>query len=198
MSQKTLVQRRFEIDTEGFKIQMSEMKLWRLIQEIISNSFDEMPVTEISCDIHENKKNQIIVEITDNGNGFRDERDIYTLFKDSYKRVNKNQRGRYNLGEKQFFARAVSGWVKTGNRLVEFQDDTRRISKIPEIKGALVHAVFDKEDETLGETIVWVRKLAVPNGKQLIINGVSVEPKIFVKKFKARLPTVIAQGANQK
>jgi len=96
MSQKTLVQRRFEIDTEGFKIQMSEMKLWRLIQEIISNSFDEMPVTEISCDIHENKKNQIIVEITDNGNGFRDEKDIYTLFKDSYKRVNKNQRGRYS------------------------------------------------------------------------------------------------------
>ena len=198
MKKEAIVERRFEIDTEGFKIQMSEMKLWRLIQEIISNSFDEKAVTEIICNISENAEYQIVVDVKDNGTGFRDSRDIYTLFKDSYKRVNKNQRGRYNLGEKQFFARAVSGWVKTGNRLVEFQDDTRRISKIPEIKGALVHAVFDKEDETLGETIVWVRKLAVPNGKQLIINGVSVEPKIFVKKFKARLPTVIAQGANQK
>src|SRR3990172_1219252 len=180
MSQKTLVQRRFEIDTEGFKIQMSEMKLWRLIQEIISNSFDEMPVTEISCDIHENKKNQIIVEITDNGNGFRDEKDIYTLFKDSYKRVNKNQRGRYNLGEKQFFARAVSGWVKTGKTLIEFQDDTRRISEIPEFKGAEVHAVFDKEDETLGETITWVRKVAVPEGKRLVINSQAVEAKTLI------------------
>ncbi len=196
---ETIVERRFEIDTKGFKTQMSEMSLWRLVQEIISNSFDEKPVTEISCDITTNKKGQIVVEIQDNGNGFRDEKDIYTLFKDSYKRVNKNQRGRYNLGEKQFFARAVSGWVKTGKTLVEFQEDTRRISEIPEIKGANVHAVFDlEEDETLSDTITSVQLVAVPEGKTLKVNKEFVKPKTLIKKFKARLPTVIAQGANMK
>lgn len=199
MSQKTIVQRRFEIDTEGFKIQMSEMKLWRLVQEIISNSFDEKPVTHISCDIHENKKHQVVVEIIDNGNGFRDEKDIYTLFKDSYKRINKNQRGRYNLGEKQFFARAVSGSVKTRKTLIEFQDDTRRISEIPRYRGALVKALFDlEENESLGETIASVGKVAVPKGKELFINKKNIEPKKLVKKFSARLPTVIALGAKQK
>ena len=194
-----IVERRFEIDTKGFATQMSEMKLWRLIQEIISNSFDEKPVTVISCDIHENKKHQVVVEIVDNGNGFRDEKDIYTLFKDSYKRVNKNQRGRYNLGEKQFFARAVSGWVKTRKTFIEFQEDTRKVSEIPDFKGAQVHAVFDlEEDESLGETITLVEKVAVPNGKQLSINGTKVDAKTLVKKFKTRLPTVIAQGANKK
>jgi len=199
MKKETIVERRFEIDTKGFKTQMSEMRLWRLVQEIISNSFDEKPVTEISCDIHENKKGQVVVEIQDDGTGFRDEKDIYTLFKDSYKRVNKNQRGRYNLGEKQFFARAVSGWVKTGKTLIEFQEDTRRISEIPEIKGANVHAVFDlEEDETLGATITSVQRVAVPEGKTLKVNNEFVKPKTLVKKFKARLPTVIADGANQK
>ncbi len=199
MKKETIVERRFEIDTKGFKTQMSEMSLWRLVQEIISNSFDEKPVTEISCDITENKKGQIVVEIQDNGTGFRDEKDIYTLFKDSYKRVNKNQRGRYNLGEKQFFARAVSGWVKTGRSLIEFQEDTRRISEIPEIKGANVHAVFDlEEDETLSDTITSVQMVAVPEGKTLKVNKEFVKPKTLVKKFTARLPTVIALGANQK
>ena len=196
---ETIVERRFEIDTKGFATQMSEMKLWRLIQEIISNSFDEKPVSVITCDVSEDKKGRIVVDITDNGNGFRDEKDIYTLFKDSYKRVNKNQRGRYNLGEKQFFARAVSGWVKTRKTLIEFQEDTRRVSEIPEIQGAQVHAVFENdEDESLGSVITSVEKVAVPEGKQLTINGNKVEPKTLIKKFKARLPTVIAQGANQK
>ena len=67
MKKETIVERRFEIDTKGFKTQMSEMRLWRLVQEIISNSFDEKPVTEISCDIHENKKGQVVVEIQYNG-----------------------------------------------------------------------------------------------------------------------------------
>jgi len=195
----SIVQRRFEIDTEGFKTQMSEMSLWRLVQEIISNSFDEKPVTEISCEIHENKKHQVVVDITDNGTGFRDKKDIYTLFKDSYKRVNKNQRGRYNLGEKQFFARAVSGWVKTGKTLIEFLKDTRRISEIPQIKGAQVHAVFDLEDnESLGNTITSVEKVAVPEMKKLKVNSQYVEPKTLIKKFTARLPTLIAEGANQR
>lgn len=199
MSQKTIVQKRFEIDTEGFKIQMSEMKLWRLIQEIISNSFDEKQVTKIQCSIYENKDHKVVVDITDNGNGFRDEKDIYTLFKDSYKRVNKNQRGRYNLGEKQFFARAISGWVKTRETLIEFKEDTRSITEIQSFKGAQVFAVFDlEEDESLDKTITWVEKVAVPKTKQLTINGTVVKPKTLVKKFTARLPTVIAKGANQK
>jgi len=197
--EESIVERRFEIDTKGFATQMSEMKLWRLIQEIISNSFDEKPVTVISCDISQDKKGRVVVDIVDNGNGFRDEKDIYTLFKDSYKRVNKNQRGRYNLGEKQFFARAISGWVKTGKTLIEFQEDTRRVSEITEIQGAQVHAVFENdEDESLGSVITSVEKVAVPESKKLKVNGTNIEQKTLIKTFTARLPTVIALGANQK
>ncbi len=175
------------------------MKLWRLIQEIISNSFDEKEVTEIACDIIENEKKQIKVKIYDNGKGFRDKRDIYTLFKDSYKRTNKNQRGRYNLGEKQFFARAVSGWVKTRETMIEFVDDSKKETKIPSMQGTQVSAIFELEkDESLHETITWVKKVAVPEGKRLSINFDTIRPKTLVKKFKTRLPTVIAQGANQK
>lgn len=194
-----IVERRFEIDTEGFKTQMSEMSLWRLIQEVISNSFDETPVSEITCKIAENKKGQVVVDVIDNGDGFRNEKDIYTLFGDSYKRVHKNKRGRYNLGDKQFLARAISGWVKTRETLIEVQDDSRRRSKIPFFKGAQVHAVFDlEEDETFESTIIGVQKVAVPEGKKLIVNNTEVKPKTLIKKFKARLPTVIAEGANMK
>ena len=68
---------KFEIDDKGFKTQMSEVPLWRLTQEIISNSFDEKPVKEIKCDIS-NVDNGIKIVIIDDGTGFKKPKDVYT------------------------------------------------------------------------------------------------------------------------
>jgi len=104
---------RFEIDDVGFRTQMSEVPLWRLTQEIISNSFDEKSVTEITCIVTKSAGKVLDITIEDNGTGFLNTKDIFTLYRDSYKRVNPEQAGRYNEGEKRFLAVAHRGLVQT-------------------------------------------------------------------------------------
>jgi hypothetical protein len=107
---------------------MSEMPLWRLVQEIVSNGFDEKSITDIVLNINYSPSfdNQINVFIQDNGKGFRNISDVWTLYNPSYKRSNSNQSGRYNLGDKQFFAVARKGHVLS-------KDDEVSFVKIPEL-----------------------------------------------------------------
>lgn len=191
---------RFEIDTLGFKTQMSEMPLWKLIQELISNGFDESSVSSITVNVKEFKDAKIHVQCIDDGNGFEDYRDIFTLYKDSYKRTNPNQRGRFNLGEKQFFAVAEFGSVYTRNLLVEFKDDERTIDTIVDgRKGTAINAIFVKPNNESVETILdKLHCLIVPSDKTLSLNGINVEQKPLVKKFKSVLPTTIASEKNSK
>lgn len=197
MTKQKITENRFEIDTLGFKTQMSEMPLWRLIQELISNSFDEISVNKIRCYISKSNENEITVMVIDDGNGFADYRDIFTLYKDSTKRVDPELRGRFNLGEKQFFAVAKTGMIKTGNYHIKFYDNVREtIENEPETKGVAITGVFEsKEDEF--SIITELRKIAVPQNKRLFINNILQESKISIKEFKAILPTPKASGKNQ-
>ncbi len=193
----SITEHRFEIDTKGFKTQMSEMPTWRLIQEIISNSFDEKSVKGIECVI-ENINEKLHVEISDDGNGFKDYKDIFTLYKDSDKRVDPESRGRFNLGEKQFFAVAENGLIKTKNFLIRFYDDKREIITNNEnVLGVIIHADFVTNDDK-DKIIEQLRKIIPPQNKLLKINNITVEPKTFIKKFKAELMTPLASGKNQK
>lgn len=192
-----VIKKRFEIDTHGFKIQMSEVPLHRLIQEIISNSKDEKPVKNIDCDLYRNDENLVVVHIVDDGKGFRNTKDIYTLFRDSYKRTNRHQSGMYNLGDKQFFAVAKSGYVRTKTTLIQFDEDERKTTKVLDEGITVVHALFES-DESIETMENEIKKLAMPEGKQFRVNGMIVPPKKLVKQFTANLRTVVASGENQK
>lgn len=193
---------RFDVDQSGFKNQMLEIPLWRQIQEIVANSFDEKSVSEIECEVDSlpSKKGAMItVTIKDNGNGFEDIKDIFTLYKDSYKRVNPEQRGRFNMGEKQFFAVAEYGQVITGNWKVKFHDNVREVSSNPKSEHTEILAVFKKpEDEDAESIIRKMRNLVVPSGKKLFVNNEQVLDKKMIKYFDSSLYTPIAKGKNQK
>ncbi len=189
-----IIEKRFEIDTKGFKEQMSEMKPFRLVQEIVSNSFDEKSVRKIVVTLRESgrRKNHYAVSVSDDGDGFIDYRDVFTLYKHSYKRSNPEQRGRFNLGEKQFFAVAETGQVWTGYWFVEFDGDTRKVKKEKrKFKGTLVSAVFKWTHEEFEDVKSSLEKLIVPRDKHFEINGQLIPHRDLIKKFKTRLRTPI-------
>jgi len=192
---------KFEIDDEGFKIQMSEVPLWRLIQEIISNSLDEKAVSKIFCSVGQTK-DQYHVEIIDDGKGFKKTSDIFTLYGDSYKRSNPEQSGRWNEGEKRFLAVAFKGFVETKGIRIDFDEKGRKETKRQsEPIGTVVSATFlkkDFEDEDLVSIVKNIRRIAVPSDKSLTVNDDEVEQKNVIKKFKATLKTVKATGPNTK
>ncbi len=75
----------------------------------------------------------VIIEVLDDSKkGFRDIKDSYTLYKDTYKRKDPEKRGRFNLGEKQVFSICDKAQVQTTTGTVIFDENGR--TEYPERK----------------------------------------------------------------
>lgn len=184
--------RRFEVDGSGFKGHVKKMKPHQIIQEIISNSFDEDAVKTVTCDIEFiQETKQVRVKVVDDGNGFRDIEEIFTLYKHSYKRNKPEKRGRFNLGDKQFFAVAETGHVITGKNKVEFTETKRIIDDHEPFKGVEVIGNFKWSATVLNPTIRELYKIIVPQDKILIVNDKTIQPKKIVKIIEGVLRTEI-------
>jgi len=184
---------RFQVDTAGFKTQMAEMKPYQLVQEIIANSMDESSVTRIDTTIKFNLAKKVVeVSVIDNGDGFRTIHDVFKLFGRSYKRAYKNLRGRFNLGEKEFMAVTIDGFVRSRDWKVEFFDDKRReITGIELFKGTEVYGTFDFGKTTIAEMEKELARIIVPHGQDLYINGTKIAKKPMVRSINGKLWTEV-------
>ena len=180
-TEQVIVQRRVEVDLEGMRAHLKEMKPFRVVQEIISNSFDEDSAKEILCKIEQIGKGKVRITIDDDGDGFADFTDAYTMYKHSYKRSDTSKRGRFNLGEKYFFILAEQGLIMTSNKQVEFTEDKRTITDIDYQKHVHVEGVFKWTGEQVREILKGLHKLIVPEGKKLYINDVQVREMELVR-----------------
>jgi hypothetical protein len=91
----------FDVDRAGLGKQASEHGKGRLIGELVQNALDEAGVTQIAVTLAlVPGRPQADLTFEDDGpEGFRDLSHAYTLFAESYKRGNPEQRGQYNIGE---------------------------------------------------------------------------------------------------
>jgi len=188
----------FKVDTHGLAVQMQELGTARLSAELISNSFDEDSVHNITVDIQKHG-NIIHIKVNDDGNGFLDKKEIYTLFADSRRRTDPTKRGRFNFGTKQFLSICEDAYIKTGNIQVIFKGAKKvekRLSKKfigVEVFGRIRESIQSKDD-----ILSFLDRIAVPTDKTLTINGVTKEPTPIVKTFTAKLKTPIASGKYQR
>ena len=193
-----ICENRFEVDTEGFKNQMSEMKPFRLVYDMIANCFDESSVSNIICKITQNSASTYKVWINDDGEGFLNYKDIFTMYRHSYKRSLPDKRGRFNLGEKQFFAVAIDGTVKTKNWFVKFYENKREIHQVEPIIGTDVIANFSWTKEQVKDILFSLEKLIVPKDKKLVLNGKQIESRNPVKQFNTELYTHLEESGSNK
>lgn len=191
-----MTQKRFDIDTRGFMLQMMELKPFRIVQEIISNSFDEDSVSKISCEIKAASPRIIEIRIEDDGDGFIDISEAYTLFARSKKRNNPKKRGRFNLGEKQFFAIAKDGFIESGSTRIDFKEDTRTTTEIPKRKGVLIFGRMQWKSEEIVDILRTLGKLMVPEDKILEINNTKVKSRKSIRTIKNVILPTVAEGEN--
>jgi len=95
----------FAVDKQGLaKILERKGKEFALL-ELIQNAWDEPGVTTVtaSLDYHGRNRAWLVVE-DDAPEGFKDLSHAFTLFAESGKKTNPEQRGRFNLGEKLVLA----------------------------------------------------------------------------------------------
>ena len=91
----------FSVDKSGLGRQAEEQGKGRLVGELIQNALDEPGVTQIAVTLAL-VPGQDLADLSvedDAPEGFRNLSDAYTLFAESYKRRNPEQRGQFNLGE---------------------------------------------------------------------------------------------------
>jgi hypothetical protein len=110
---------RFEVSTEGMRELQAGREPWQLAKELVSNSWDEQ-ATVCSVTLRSESAREAYLSVYDDGPGFGDISDAWTLMKHTDKRLNPGVRGRFNIGEKEILSIAKQARITTSGKIVFF------------------------------------------------------------------------------
>ena len=164
----------FDVDKAGLKKIQSEKDKFFILQELISNAFDE-EITFCNIDLQKlddsnSRTYQLTVE-DDSPDGFKDLSHSYTLFADSYKKGNVKQRGRFNIGEKFALSMFDYASITSTKGNVIFDKTGRSKKRTSRNKGTIFLGMLKLTKEEYESIISKVKDIIVPNGVNLKVNG---------------------------
>jgi hypothetical protein len=185
----------FDVDRAGLGKQAEQQSKGRLVGELVQNALDEAGVTQIAVTLAP-VPGRPLAELTvedDAPEGFRDLAHAYTLFADSYKRANPEQRGQFNLGEKMVLAVCESASISTTKGTVVF-DQEGRIEKPRQKRerGSVFQGRIRLTREEYPQVADYLRSLLLPEGVLVTFNGDRLLPRTPIRTFEASLETLVA------
>lgn len=188
---------RFEVSTEGMRLLHQGRPLWQLAKELIANSFDEEITT---CDVEVNYVGRGLIEIkvSDDGKGFIDIADSYTVWAPTAKRSNAMVRGRFNIGEKELVSIAKEATIETvGHTMIFPPEGGRKHKRNKRSQGTIVTAIVRGKQEDIQPTIDALSKFIPPAHVSYSIGSNFGETKTIkrrglVTSTEAKLPTVLS------
>ena len=165
----------FEVDRQGLRRMVT--KLSTIPWEMIQNGIDE--ATEVTVNIaplmsHGRAvRNRIVLEVSDNcPTGYKDRAHAWTLFAPSTKAGDSSKRGFMNIGEKLVLAFTVEGRIETTTGTTIFREDgTRTTSGKKTATGSYHRFVLDVSQDRMREMLDACRRIIVPAGVKLTVNG---------------------------
>jgi len=186
----------FDVDKAGLGRQAEEHSKGRLIGELIQNALDEAGVTQIAVSLTL-VPGRPLADLTvedDSPEGFKDLSHAWTLFAESYKRGNPEQRGQFNLGEKMVLAVCESASVSTTTGTVFFDPDEGRIEKPRQKRerGSAFQGRIKLTREEYPQTADYLRSLLLPENIVVTFNGDRLLPRNPIRTFEATLETLVA------
>jgi hypothetical protein len=181
-----------EIDRGGLAKLMEGRPKSFILNELVSNAWDEATreVKIIVAPASTRGYINIYVE-DDNPEGFKNLSHAYTLFAESSKKGNAEQRGRFNLGEKLVLALARTAWIETTTGAIEFSSDYRRPMHTKRNRGSLVMVEIKATKAEMDEIIASAGRLIPPAGVKTTVNGDVLPEWTPLTRFRETLPTVI-------
>lgn len=183
----------FEIDVRSFRAQNVGRPAEHLIREAVQNAFDENP-DHVRVKVEPAKGRGLVVTVSDDGPGFSDEKDIWTIFS-SGKRDDPTKRGRLGRGLKELISVASEAEVLTaGKRIVfEWKSGTlKRTARRKETAGTTVTATVPSWTKSKIPAITeYLRKFIPPEGTAMSVNGVVNARPTADHDIKASLMTTV-------
>jgi hypothetical protein len=188
------VKPKFEVDVDGFRKLQVGREPWKLAKELVSNSFDErVTAVTVSLSLPTSTRKYASLIVEDDGPGFGDLKDAYTLYAPTPKQKKPTVRGRFNLGEKEILSVAKYGAIYTTTGAIEFDESTRTHLDFDARRetGTLVVLHLEWSEEECFEVIHKLRMLIPPENITYIVNSRAVEQPKLLYTVKANLETVL-------
>jgi len=185
----------FDVDRAGLAKILRRKGVEFAVFELIQNAWDEVGVTEVKVSLSECRGGAMLSVTDDAPEGFKDIAHAYTLFAESAKKSNAEQRGRFNLGEKLVLAICHHAMIQTTKGTVLF-GESGRVSK-PELKtksGSVIQMELKLTKKEIAEVGEAVRILLPPLGIKTTYNGVEIEHREPDAVVEETLTTEIADG----
>jgi hypothetical protein len=186
----------FDVDRTGLGKQAEQHGKGRLVGELIQNALDEEGVTRIDVTLAL-VPGRPLADLTvedDSPEGFRDLAHAYTLFAESYKRSNPEQRGQYNFGEKLVLAVCESASISTTKGTVIFDPTDGRTEKPRQKRerGSVFQGRIKMTREEHPEVLDYLRSLLLPDHVAVTLNGERLSSRKPIHSFEASLETPVA------
>jgi hypothetical protein len=185
----------FDVDKAGLSKQAEAHGKGRLVGELVQNALDEVGVTRIDIRLTP-VPGHPLADLTvedDSPEGFRDLAHAYTLFAESYKRANPEQRGQYNFGEKLVLAVCESASISTTKGTVLFTEEGRvEQPRQKRDRGSVFQGRIRLTREEFPEVCDYLRSLLLPDNVTVTFNGDPLLPRRPIRTFEASLETPVA------
>ena len=153
----------FTVDRKGLKALQDGKAKTFLMRELIQNALDEDITTCWVRMSHDKGLATISVE-DDSPEGFKDLSDAYTLFRHTSKRTNSQQRGRFNLGEKQVFSICKSATIITTKGGIRFDEKGRTRLRKKREEGSIITVTLRMTQSEFSECYTYGDNLLIPKG----------------------------------
>ncbi len=182
-----------EVDKNGLKQTLKRKGISWAILELAQNSWDE-DSTRVDITLTKPVNGKSTLTCRDNApKGYADLNTSFVMFAPSYKKGDADKRGRFNIGEKLVLALCHEASITSTSGQVLFEaNGKRRLTKKTTKAGSEFRGVLDVTDEEYADVEKVVGQILCPI--PTYFNGKEIAPREPLRKFKAVLPTEIADG----
>lgn len=183
----------FEVDKQGLaKILERKGKEFALL-ELIQNAWDEPGVSRVVASLEYRGRNRAMLTVEDDApDGFKDLSHAFTLFAESAKKTNPEQRGRFNLGEKLVLALCDEVTIHTTQGGLRFEGKHRHALRAKRTVGSRIECLIRMTEEECRHVEGEVKKLIPSKSIITIFNGIQLPNRVPVDEFTASLRTEVA------
>jgi Histidine kinase-, DNA gyrase B-, and HSP90-like ATPase len=187
----------FDVDRAGLAKLLKRRGIEFAVFELIQNAWDEAGVTRVDVNLKPASSGYAMLTVSDDApEGFKDLRHAYTLFAESAKKSNAEQRGRFNIGEKLVLALCDYASITTTKGTVFFDSNGTRSETAADHTeiGSVFNAKIKMTRKEVEQVTREVRKLMPPVEIETIFNGQRIETRCVAHVIEAILPTEIADS----
>lgn len=195
----TKTQERFSVSTSGLRELHADREPWTLLKELVQNAWDEAPeatICQVEVQLSE-RRGHLVIVVEDDGSGFSNPADAWTLMGSTGKRLDPTKRGRFNLGEKEIVSVAREARVETVGATVEFPAaGGRAVKRNRRERGTAITLEMPwrwAEQQPLLDALNRFR----PTDCALVVNGQKVARREPLVSFEAKLATVLQSAPGE-